>query len=126
MRAVPRFVQVEVLVEFFLLQVGQQKDAPTVERLPRRIAHGGGREAAVILVIAVHRQDDLFEIVARNHPVRCVANGSSNRHEQETENGTRHRKKYTANGGPGSNQASAAGPYASLARNTEPNGSGRG
>ena len=56
--AIPRFVEVELLVEFLLPNERQQVDAPTQQR-PALFVHGvGGGKLPVVVVVAVHGQRD--------------------------------------------------------------------
>ena len=62
-RAVPRLVEFELLVERFLFQVRQQKDAPAVKRPALAVERGGGRQHAVLIVEVGQGSSDLIQIV---------------------------------------------------------------
>ena len=60
-QAVPRLVEVELVVEVRLLDERQDRDAPTQEWLSVDAAHGGGRQPAVHLLGGVERKAQLLE-----------------------------------------------------------------
>jgi hypothetical protein len=74
-RAVPRLVQVERPVQRVLLQVGEQRHPPAQERLAVGAAARRGREGICRVVVDVHREGDLLEVVSRLDLLARVAHG---------------------------------------------------
>jgi hypothetical protein len=48
---VPRFIELELIVDMSMLQVWQDKDSPTVERMTVFVSNHGWREFAVRIVV---------------------------------------------------------------------------
>ncbi len=68
MHAVPGVVEMELLVECFLVEVGKDQHAPAQERLAG-LVHGVGRwKGLVPVMVVVHRQANLLEIVGALRP----------------------------------------------------------
>ena len=63
MVAVPGFVEVELLVERLRVEIGQKGDAPGEERAAIGAANGLRWKVFVDVVIVVHGQAELLEIV---------------------------------------------------------------
>ena len=61
MRTVPRLIEMELLVEFLLLKVGQQQHAPAVKRLTIFAVHDGRRHVTMRTVIIEHGQGQLLQ-----------------------------------------------------------------
>src|SRR5205807_1408437 len=60
-RAVPRLVQSELLVQLFLLNERKNRDSPTEQRSSIVAAHYGGRQMAMLVLVPVHGQCQLNE-----------------------------------------------------------------
>ena len=71
-RAVPRFVEPELLEEFLFAQIGKQQHAPAQQRLAVLIERGPGRKPLVGIVILVHAQSDLLHVVDRRRAPRVL------------------------------------------------------
>ena len=67
-RAKPGLVQAELTVECVLPHEGQDHNAPAQERPAPVVESRGGREASVAVVIAVHGQPDLLQVVSADRP----------------------------------------------------------
>jgi len=61
MRAVPRFIEAELFVEFLLFDVRQDEHAPAVERSTIGAVHDGRGQSAVRILIEVESQGNLRE-----------------------------------------------------------------
>jgi hypothetical protein len=60
-RAVPSFIEVETMVKVIPLNVRQNENTPTIERLAILAVHDGGREPAMLGFVGVHGQPQLFQ-----------------------------------------------------------------
>src|SRR5262249_2076904 len=65
--AVPGLFQVELLIEFFLFDMGQQQYAPAIERLAVLAVDHSGWEPAVLVVVEVHGDRKLPQVVRTAH-----------------------------------------------------------
>ena len=52
--AIPRFVQLELFVEFTLFDIRENQNPPTVQWPAICAAHDGGRQLAMLIVISMH------------------------------------------------------------------------
>ena len=68
MLAVPRFIQFELLVQLLLIQVGEERHAPAQEAFAV-LVNGRRWEMAVHIMIVVHREPKLLEVVLAAHAV---------------------------------------------------------
>ena len=62
MRAVPGLIQMELFIQLILAYVGKKQNSPTIERLTILVAHGGGWESAMRIVIVKQGQTHTFEV----------------------------------------------------------------
>ena len=62
-RAVPRLVEAVLGVQVFFVQEGQDQHSPTVLGLAVFVRNEGRRETAMLLMVSVHRQADLFQVL---------------------------------------------------------------
>ncbi len=61
-RAVPRLVKAVLGIQVVFAQERQDQHPPTVLRLAVLVGNEGGREAAVLLMVSLHRQSDAFQV----------------------------------------------------------------
>src|SRR5439155_14608585 len=94
-RTVPRLVEFELLVERFLFQVRQQKDAPAVKRPALAVERGGGRQHAVLIVEVGQGSSDLIQIVlALDALGRFPSLGDNRDQQQQHDRNEKQRAEY--------------------------------
>src|SRR5437899_12980718 len=71
-RAVPRLVQLKLMVKAFLPQIRQQEHAPAIKRPAIPATHGGWWQSAVRVVVHVHRHSELIQVGCTIYPIRSL------------------------------------------------------
>ena len=105
MRAIPGFLEMELLIKRGFLQIRKHQHAPTIERPPILRLNNGRRKAAERSLVVVQGNDNLFQVILRNDPVRPCANPSDGRQEEKAQTDAADR-----DGHPPSGQAFAGEP----------------
>ena len=90
-RAVPRLIQLELVVQPLLLDVGQDRHPPAQQPLAV-LADDGPGEMAVGVVVVVHRQGDLLEVVDALRPPGGLARRLHRREQQRDQHAAGRRR----------------------------------
>jgi choline dehydrogenase-like flavoprotein len=70
--AVPWLIEMELLVEISLFEEGQQMDAPAQQRLAIFVEVGIGGKRLINVVVVVHGEGHLMEVIHGAHAVGCL------------------------------------------------------
>ena len=79
MLAVPRLIEVELVIEGLFAQIGKNCHPPTEQWIAIALRDRLGGEFAVCVMVVVHREHDLSEIVRRLHLPSRLASGLDRR-----------------------------------------------
>src|SRR5439155_12459797 len=71
--AVPRLIKLEGSIKRVLLDVRQDRDSPAEKRLAVRVVHRPRREMRRGVVVVVHREGDLLQVVGALHAAGGLA-----------------------------------------------------